>query len=292
LLREAEWATEERRARRPQEFSNPHSQLHVVAAEGVESLVIMTIEVERLDPYQLMAALGKRVIHPGGSRSTEELFALARIGSDQSVLEIGCGVGTTAIEAARRFGAKVTAIDIDERMLAATRQNIAKAGLDKRIEVLQGDIEQLPFQDASFDRVVIEAVTMFTDRERSVREVVRVCRPGGRVVDHEFVWRRPPSAEARRIFVDEVCPGIAFESEKEWQSLYEQAGLRKIEVVTGPFTMMTPGGFIRDEGLNSFKVLRTGVLRSAYRRRLWWLMRKMLPAVRSLGYVVIGGTRA
>jgi hypothetical protein len=56
--------------------------------------------------------------------------------------------------------------------------------------------------------------------------------------------------------------------------------------------MMTPGGFIRDEGLNSFKVLRTGVLRSAYRRRLWWLMRKMLPAVRSLGYVVIGGTRA
>ena len=251
---------------------------------------MVTAHAGSLDPYQLMAALGKRVIHPGGKRSTEELFALARMESGQSVLEVGCGVGTTAIEAARRFHVKVTAIDIDERMVAATRRNVAEAGLAQQIEVVRGDIEQLPFPDASFDCVLIEAVTMFTQRERSAHEAVRVCTPGGRVVDHEFIWRRPPSAEARRLFVDEVCPGIVFESAEEWRSLYEQAGLREIEVVTGPFAMMTPSGFIRDEGLNVFNVLRTGLLRSAYRRRLWWLMRKMLPAMRSLGYAVIGGT--
>ena len=135
---------------------------------------MVTAQAGSLDPYQLMAALGKRVIHPGGKRSTEELFALARMESGQSVLEVGCGVGTTAIEAARRFHVKVTAIDIDERMVAATRRNVADAGLAQQIEVVRGDIEQLPFPDASFDCVLIEAVTMFTQRERSAHEAVRV----------------------------------------------------------------------------------------------------------------------
>ena len=66
-------------------------------------------DVARLDPYAFLAVLGKRVIHPGGRRATEEVVGFADFASGQRVLDIGCGVATTAIEAARRFGATVTA---------------------------------------------------------------------------------------------------------------------------------------------------------------------------------------
>jgi ubiquinone/menaquinone biosynthesis C-methylase UbiE len=248
-------------------------------------------EVAALDPYQLMGVLGKRVIHPGGRRSTEELFELARIEPGHRVLEVGCGVGTTAILIAQRFGATVCAVDLDERMVQATQRNVAAAGLSDAIEVARADIQDLPFADAEFDRVVIEAVTMFVNRKQAAAECVRVCRPGGRVVDHEFIWRKPPPADARRVFVGEVCPGIDFDSPGDWQQLYEETGLRNVELVTGPFSMMTPVGFVRDEGLNTLRVMATAVSRVAYIRKLAWLMRRMVRTMPYLGYVVVGGVR-
>ena len=249
-------------------------------------------DVASLDPYQLMAVLGKRVIHPGGKRSTEELFRLARIDKSHRVLEVGCGVGTTAIEVARRFGAAVTAVDVDPRMVAAASANVAGAGVAGQVEVHAADVQELPFDDESFDRVVIEAVTMFVDRERAALEAVRICRRGGRVVDHEFIWRKTPPLAAREIFVGEVCPGIQFDSAEDWRSLYERAGLGEIEILTGPFTMMTPAGFIRDERGNAIRVIRRAVSRPAYLRKLAWLMPRMIRSMPYLGYVVIGGVRA
>ncbi len=65
----------------------------------------------------------------------------------------------------------------------------------------------------------------YLDRERAAREAARVCRPGGLVLDHEFVWRSPPPPEARRVFEGEVCPGIRFDSVEDWVELYARAGL-------------------------------------------------------------------
>lgn len=255
-------------------------------------MALTSEEVARLDPYQLMAVLGKRVIHPGGRRSTEELLELAAIREGDHVLEVGCGVGTTAVEIARRFGARVTAVDIDDRMLRATDTMARRAGVADAVEVRRGDIQRLPFPDQAFDRVVIEAVTMFVNREQAANEVVRVCKRGGRVVDHEFIWRKQPTAEARRVFVGEVCPGIAFDSTEDWRSLYERAGLTDLAVITGPFAMMTPRGFIRDERGHSLRVLATALSRRAYLRKLAWLMPRMVRTMPYLGYVVVGGTRA
>lgn len=61
-------------------------------------------DVRTMDPYAFFALLGKRVIHPGGRRSTEQIFELGQFSEGQRVLDIGCGVGTTAIQLASRFG--------------------------------------------------------------------------------------------------------------------------------------------------------------------------------------------
>jgi ubiquinone/menaquinone biosynthesis C-methylase UbiE len=250
-------------------------------------------QIAALDPYQLMAALGKSVIHPGGRRSTEELLDLAAIKPDERVLDIGCGVATTAAELAASVGCKVVAVDIDEAMLTKARQTVELAGTGDRVKVLKGDVLALEFDDEEFDAVIVEAVTMFVDRPRAVSEITRVCRRGGRIVDHEFIWRKPPSPAAREIFTEQVCPGISFDSAEDWIRLYERAGVSNLRSTTGPFAMMTPAGFLHDEGvLGSARIFATAFSRLSHVRKMAWLMPRMIRSMPYLGYVVVSGTRA
>ncbi len=249
-------------------------------------------EVEQLDPYALMAVLGKRVIHPGGRRSTEELLQRADVQPNQQVLDVGCGVGTTAIQIARRFRARVTAVDIAPLMLARTHANVHAAGLDDTIIVEQGDILALRFAGDSFDWVLAEAVTMFVDRRAAAKELVRVCRPGGRVLATEFLWRKPPTPEARQIFLGEVCPGMNFDTLDDWVQIYREAGLEDVQVTSGPFEMMTPAGFVRDEGIaNSLAVMGHALSRRSYLKKMAWLMPRMNRAVPYLGYIAVSGVK-
>lgn len=249
-------------------------------------------EVTRLDPYALMAVLGKRVIHPGGRRSTEELLARADLRPGQQILDIGCGVGTTAIRIARDYDAQVTAVDIAPLMLDRARRNIHAAGVAQRVTVERGDVLALRFGENSFDRVLAEAVTMFVDRPHAAQELVRVCRPGGRVLTTEFFWRRPPTPEARAIFLGEICPGMSFDTLEDWVQIYRDAGLREVEVRSGPFEMMTPRGFVQDEGVvNSLAIMGRVLTRWVYLTRMAWLMPRMQRAVPYLGYITISGVK-
>lgn len=249
-------------------------------------------QIKSLDPYALMAAIGKTVIHPGGRRSTAELIAFADFAPNQEVLDVGCGVGTTALLVAQRFGCRVTAVDLDPRMVEQARIRVAAAGLDDQIRVEQADIQALPYSPGSFDRVVVEAVTMFVDRPRAASEIVRVCRPGGRVLEHEFIYRRPPTPTVRRIFEGEVCPGISFDSVDDWRELFAAAGLVNLRHVSGSFVMMSMAGMWRDEGpRNLGKMMLTLATRPAYLKKMAWLLPRILRVRSYLGYVVLAGTR-
>jgi SAM-dependent methyltransferase len=253
---------------------------------------LSSADIERLDPYQLMAVLGKRVIHPGGRRSTEELLAGGDFQPAQQVLDVGCGVGTTAIQVARRFGSQVTAVDISPLMLERAQANVQRAGLAKQVTVERGDILALSYDANRFDRVLAEAVTMFVERSRAVSELVRVCKPGGRVLATEFFWRKPPSAEARQVFLFQVCPGMQVDGLDDWIQLYRDAGLGSVRATTGRFEMMTPRGFLADEGLaNSMALMGRAMTRAAYLKKMLWLMPRLQRAVPYLGYIAITGVK-
>jgi SAM-dependent methyltransferase len=191
--------------------------------------------VRELDPYAFLAVLGKRVIHPGGRASTERLLAWADVRPGERVLDIGAGVGTTAIRLAREHGAQVVAADISAMMRERAVANVAAAGLGDQVRVEDADILDLPYSDGAFDVVVAEAVTMFVDRPRAAAELARVTRPGGRVLATEFCWRRPPTPEARQVFLGEVCPGLRFDSVQEWAGIYADAGL--VDIIDGVRTV-------------------------------------------------------
>ncbi|MFI5105695.1 MAG: class I SAM-dependent methyltransferase [Terriglobales bacterium] len=92
-------------------------------------------------------------------------------------LDVACGTGNSAIPAARA-GAKVTGVDIATNLLEQAKKRAAAEHLDVRFE--EGDAEELPFPDRSFDMVVSMFGAMFAPRpERVAEEFLRVCRPGG-----------------------------------------------------------------------------------------------------------------
>jgi SAM-dependent methyltransferase len=115
-------------------------------------------------------------------QSGEELVDGLAIKSGMAVLDLGSGDGTTALPAARR-GADVLAVDIASNLVAAGNERARRAGLyNLRFE--QGDASNLAgLADSSFDMVVSIFGAMFAPRPYDVaHEMVRVTRPGGRIV--------------------------------------------------------------------------------------------------------------
>ncbi len=133
----------------------------------------------------MVASLGKTVIHPGGRPTTDFMFQAGRFEPDHEVLEVGCGVGTTAIRLATEKDCRVCAIDIDPALVDRARRAVRRAGRSQQVSVQQGDALNLPFDDARFDRVLVEAVLMFVDRSKALDEIARVSRAGAMVLDHE-----------------------------------------------------------------------------------------------------------
>jgi SAM-dependent methyltransferase len=107
-----------------------------------------------------------------------EEFALGLpIEPGMRVLDVACGTGNTTIPLARK-GAKMTGVDIAPNLLEQARARAAAENLDIRFD--EGDAEQLPHDDASFDAVVSMFGAMFAPRPEVVaKELARVLRPGG-----------------------------------------------------------------------------------------------------------------
>jgi ubiquinone/menaquinone biosynthesis C-methylase UbiE len=109
---------------------------------------------------------------------TRPLLELAGIKAGDTILDVGCGTGVLAREAWRRMNGDgaVTGIDRNDGMLATASR------IEPDIEWQIGQAESLPFENASFDHVISQfALMFFEDRARSLSEMWRVTKPGGRL---------------------------------------------------------------------------------------------------------------
>lgn len=111
--------------------------------------------------------------------SVSEFFAGLDIQPGMRVLDLACGAGQLSVMAARA-GAVVTGLDLASNSIEQAR--IRGKAEDLNIEFVEGDVESLPYSDASFDLVVSLIGAMFAPRPTLVAsEMLRVCRPGGRI---------------------------------------------------------------------------------------------------------------
>jgi ubiquinone/menaquinone biosynthesis C-methylase UbiE len=110
-----------------------------------------------------------------GVNAEQLLFEAVAEVEPKTLLEVGCGTGSLAARVRDELGADVRAIDTSERMIDLTR--------DRGVEAQVADVQELPFEDGSFDCVAAGWLLYHVaDRERAISECARVLRPGGRFV--------------------------------------------------------------------------------------------------------------
>jgi SAM-dependent methyltransferase len=138
-----------------------------------------------VDPAYLDAAAR---LASGGKRLSYDRMQVA---AGASVLDVGCGPATDTLALASLVGpgGHVAGVDQDAAMVAEADRRASAAGVADRVEHHAADATALPFADGRFDAVRCERLFMhLPDPEGALREMIRVTRPGGRVVVMDTDW--------------------------------------------------------------------------------------------------------
>lgn len=118
-------------------------------------------------------------------------FAVSKsgLGKNGSAIDVCCGTGMLSLELAKAAGphGKVVGLDFCENMLVRARENVKKSPLGDSIELVLGNAIDLPFEDNSFDCATIGfALRNVPDVEKTISEMKRVVKPGGKIVSLEL----------------------------------------------------------------------------------------------------------
>ena len=152
-----------------------------------------TPSVEEDPTYFELHAYSGATKHMGGLNTTRELISLCGIDERSYVLEVGCGTGATARYLAKKLGCRVLGVDIRASMVERARERAARAGVEDRVEFRVADATDLPFEDETFDVVLVESVTTFIqDKAAALGEYARVVKPGRCVGLNEEIWHQTP----------------------------------------------------------------------------------------------------
>jgi SAM-dependent methyltransferase len=170
----------------------------------------------------------------------------------ETVLDVACGTGNSAIPAARK-GSVVTGVDIAVNLLEQARARAEAEGVEATFE--EGDAEALPCADGSFDTVTTMFGAMFAPRpDKTSAELIRVCRPGGRIVmanwtPSGFIGQMfkttgkhitPPSIPSPLLWGDEETANKRFSE-----------GISEVKMVRTPIPFVLP--FPPDEVVDFFR---------------------------------------
>ena len=171
---------------------------------------------------------------PEAMDHTNEIMAgTVSLGPGVSVLDLGCGYGSTARYLAGNFGCQVTGVNISEKELELARERSTEAGLDNLLSFEYGDFHSLEYADDSFDVVWSqEAFLHAADKTAVLSECRRVLKPVGALVFTDILVRRDtPAADRARIYDRVKSPdmwdiddyrnalsklGFALSREEEW----------------------------------------------------------------------------
>jgi arsenite methyltransferase len=158
--------------------------------------------------------------------------ALAKLNPGETVLDLGSGGGIDVLLSAKRVGpaGKAYGLDMTDEMLALANENKRRAGVENA-EFLKGEIEHIPLPNDSADVIISNCViNLSADKDRVLREALRVLKPGGRFAVSDVVTRGEMPAEIRQSVLLWVgCVAGALE-ENEYRSKLASAGFENIEI--------------------------------------------------------------
>lgn len=184
---------------------------------------------------EILAAVGEGSAHPGGYIETVEFLEQLNIPPTSAILEVGCGTGKTACLLAQ-MGYRITAVDRNKNMIRKARLRASQLNL--KVDFQLADMNSLPFTQEQFDIIIVESVTVFTNPDTSLYELIRVLKPGGCLYDREVFSLGNDSglqSEFLHLYGAAVLPDY-----KQWIHYYEQAGFEKVTLRQTSTNNITP----------------------------------------------------
>lgn len=159
------------------------------------------------------------LLNLANARANAAAVELLGLASDHRVLEVGFGGGVALKKLAARAHS-VAGIDLSEAAVRAARRTFRREIEEGRLEVEEASVEAIPFDDASFDRVLtVHTIYFWPDPDRGLREILRVLKPGGRFVLGTDL-KGPPKAIAKH--------GFSSYSQEKQRELLRTAGFSDI----------------------------------------------------------------
>ena len=199
---------------------------------------------------QLWPAFAPYEVHT--TPTAARLVTRAGVRAGQRVLDVACGTGVVSVTAAQR-GARVTGLDLTPELLERARENGRIAGVE--IDWHEGDVEHLPFGDASFDVVLSQFGHIFAPRpEVAIGEMLRVLKPGRTVAFS--TW--PPDLLVGRMFALAASylppPPAGVAPPPQWgdpKIVRERLGGAVKDLVFDGATMLVPALSVRHQRLSA-----------------------------------------
>ncbi|MBU7032177.1 MAG: methyltransferase domain-containing protein [Theionarchaea archaeon] len=198
------------------------------------------MEEARKTYYDIVGSWNTPIIHMGGLSATCELLKLLNLKESMNVLEIACGTGFTACMAAHTYHCQITAVDYSEEMIKKARERAKKEHIEDYIEFKVANVFDLPFEDNTFEVAYFESFLniLAGDKEKALKEITRVVRPGGFVGANEVFRTESIPPELLR-HMEEGLAGMALGpgenlgrfTPREWRECFEQSGLTVSQTV-------------------------------------------------------------
>ena len=171
-------------------------------------------------------------LHPGGLRATNRLGRAMGLQPGWRVLDLACGMGTSATAISRVFRCHVTGLELGAAATENSRQSALEQPVPADVAFVRGDAEMPPFRSGAFDAVMIECATsLFADKPAAIAEVRRLLRPGG-VIGLSDVTVEPGSLPPEldgtvgmMLCLTDALPAVGY------QALLENAGFQVVERV-------------------------------------------------------------
>jgi cyclopropane fatty-acyl-phospholipid synthase-like methyltransferase len=168
-------------------------------------------------------------LHPGGLTLTEEIAAHLNLTPDSRVLDVGCGPGATSLFLAKKYGASVTGVTLEEAGAEELESRAREQGLDTRIDVITGDIASVELSQTRFDAAIAECVvSIFDDKPAVLQRVFDAMRPGGQLTISDVIVEGELPPHLQNVFAVAGCVGGAWALD-QYVSLVEGAGFKVTE---------------------------------------------------------------